>query len=161
MEDCKYYNDDIRCYRDGVVERINKQRPKNGWCVVKNTANHCDGYNRIGINGKMIKRHRIIAYCFLGLEDIVGKLDKSNVIDHINGNKLDNRVENLRITTQQGNTQNKLNVKGFSWDKAHNKWQATIKVNNKKTHLGYYDTQEEARQSYLNAKPLYHKFMVH
>lgn len=153
MEECKYYNEFIRCYKDGKVERLFKQK---GWCVVENTANHCAGYNLIGINGKMIKRHRLIAYCFLGLTNIVGEKGADNCIDHINGNKLDNRVENLRITTNQGNLQNNPKAKGYTWNKQRNKWHAQIRVDNKSIHLGLFETEQEARQSYLTAKAKYH-----
>jgi len=152
MIDCIYYNDDVRCYRDGVVERNYRDCY---WRIVENTDNHSKGYNRVRINGKKISRHRLIAYCFLGLDDIVGEKNNNNCIDHINRNKLDNRVENLKITTNQGNHFNLSKAKGYSWDK--NKWKAKITLNGKHIHLGRYDTEEEARQAYLDAKPKYHK----
>ena len=72
--DCAYYNDDIKCYRNGVVERLNKRFKPPKWTLVENTANSAHGYNQININGKMIFRHRIIAFCFLGLENIVTEI---------------------------------------------------------------------------------------
>ena len=152
MIDCVYYNDFIRCYRDGRVERLFKIK---GWRVVENTANH-KGYNHIGIDYTTIKRHRLIAYCFLGLNDIVGISGGDDCIDHINGIKIDNRVDNLRITTNQGNQHNQTRAKGYYWNKQDKKYQASIRVNYKKMFLGNYDTEEEARQAYLTAKPIYH-----
>lgn len=151
MIDCVCYNDDIRCYRDGRVERCFKRK---GWRIVENTAN-CIGYNFIGINNKMVYRHRLIAFCFLGLENVIGKSGGDNIIDHIDRNPLNNAVENLRITTHQGNLQN-TNCKGYSWEKARGKFHTTIRLNGKKISLGYYTTAEEARQAYLDGKKKYH-----
>jgi hypothetical protein len=81
--DCIYYNDDISCYRNGVVERLDKRFKPPKWKEVENTDNH-DGYNSIGINGKNILRHRLIAFCFLGLNDIVSESGADDCIDHIN-----------------------------------------------------------------------------
>lgn len=153
MIDCVYYNDDVRCFRDGRVERLFKRK---GWTLVENTANHNDGYNLIRINGKNILRHRIIAFCFLGLNDIVSEKGADDCIDHIKGDTLNNSVSNLRITTQQGNSHNRPRTKGYSFHKQKKKWSAQIKVNKKQIHLGLYDTEEEAHQAYLNAKPIYH-----
>jgi len=153
MIDCVYYNDFIRCYRSGRVERLFKRK---GWTLVENTANNGNGYNQIKINGKMIFRHRIIAFCFLGLNDIVGIAGADDCIDHISGIRLDNRVSNLKITTQQGNHHNRTKAKGYYWNKRDKKWQPQIKVNYKTINLGYYDTEEEARQAYLTAKEKYH-----
>lgn len=152
MIDCVYYTPELRCYRDGVVERLFRNCY---WRVVENTANS-HGYNIIKINGKTILRHRLIAFCFLGLNDIVGEKGADDCIDHIKGNKLDNSVEKLRITTMQGNNQNYTRAKGYCWYKDKKKWRATIKVNYKQIHVGYYDKEEDAQQAYLTAKEKYH-----
>jgi len=150
--DCVYYTPELRCYRNCRVERLFKRK---GWKEVENTAN-CHGYNIIGINGKNIYRHRLIAFCFLGLNDIVGESGADDCIDHINGIPLDNRVANLRITTMQGNNHNYTRAKGYSWEKVAKKWRAQIQLNNKRIYLGLYDTEEDARQAYLTAKEKYH-----
>ncbi len=153
MIDCVYYNDKIRCFRDGVVER--KYRGCY-WKIVENTGNNGRGYNTIEINDKMTKRHRLLAYCFLGLDDIVGEKNNDNCIDHIDNNPLNNSVANLRITTHQGNHFNIPKTKGYCWNKQNKKYQVRIGLNYKNINLGYYDTEEEARQAYLRAKPKYH-----
>ncbi len=154
MIDTVYYNDEIRCHRNGVVERFWKNKY---WKIVENNSN-AGGYNLLGINRKTILRHRLIAYCFLGLEDIVGRLDKTNVIDHIDGNKINNCVANLRITNQSGNAQNQKNVKGYTFVKSNQKYQAKIRINYKLIHLGFYNTTEEAHQAYLEGKRIHHIF---
>ena len=79
------------------------------------------------------------------------------VIDHINGFRDDNRIENLRSVTHQQNNFNK-DVKGYSWNKNENKWVSKIKINKREINLGYFDNEEDARQAYLEAKEKYHRF---
>jgi hypothetical protein len=78
-------------------------------------------------------------------------------IDHIDQNKLNNKIENLREITNSENQHNKgLNrnnssgYKGVSWKRNHKKWRAGVQVNKKEIHLGYYDTPEEAYKAYCN-----------
>ncbi|QFR56505.1 HNH endonuclease [Bacillus phage 056SW001B] len=97
------------------------------------------GYAKINHQGKLQRLHR----------HIVGAKN-GEVVDHINGNKLDNRKENLRITTQEQNTRNRK-AKGYFWSKQMGKWSAQIKVDNKKIHLGYFDNKEEAISKYREA----------
>ena len=72
-------------------------------------------------------------------------------IDHINRNRADNRLSNLRLATSQenkGNTRilasNKSGMKGVYWHKLRGKWAACISVNNANTHLGLFASKEEA-----------------
>ena len=78
------------------------------------------------------------------------------VIDHRDGNPSNNRIENLRVTTHQGNMWNQVRAKGYSWHEQTKKWMAQIKVNGKTINLGYFDTEEEAHQAYLDAKKIHH-----
>lgn len=87
-------------------------------------------------------------------------------IDHINGNGLDNRIENLRDVTRSKNQRNmkvssksKTGVMGVSWSKRDSKWCARIKDENKKTiHIGYFSDFFEAvcRRKSLEGKYGYH-----
>jgi hypothetical protein len=79
-----------------------------------------------------------------------------NQIDHINGVRDDNRIINLRDVTNQQNQQNQTKAKGYYWVEHMKKWRAMIGVDEKRIHLGYFDTEEEARQAYLDAKKIYH-----
>ena len=101
------------------------------------------GYVRVGINGKKYYAHRIV---FLYHK---GYLPKT--IDHINGDKVDNRIENLRAVTASQNQHNrKINsnstsgYKGVSYYARTNKWCAKIRLESKRINLGYYKTPEEA-----------------
>lgn len=139
----------LMVYRCGDIYRL----MKNGdWRFVKNTANHSDGYNIVSCCKKKYRRHRIIAYAYLNL-DID---DPTKQIDHINGNKLCNHVDNLRIVTNQENCHNRPLAKGYSWHKRDKKWQATIVVNTKTIHIGYFNTEQDARTAYLQAKLIHH-----
>lgn len=77
-------------------------------------------------------------------------------IDHINHITDDNKINNLRNITHQENLFN-TNAKGFYFNKNRNKYQANIKLNGKVIYLGLYNTEQEARQAYLDAKAIYHK----
>tara|TARA_R110000868_G_C10615176_1_gene741755 strand:- start:85 stop:546 length:462 start_codon:yes stop_codon:yes gene_type:complete len=151
MIDLVYFTPEIRCHRDGSVERIDKRFKKPTWRLVPNTSNCSDGYNQIGVDGKMVKRHRMIAYCFHGL-DID---DKTEQVDHISRDRVENTADNLRVVTQQQNQFNQ-GAKGYCWDKARGKWQAKIGINGRRIHLGYFDNEEDAHQAYLTAKNIYH-----
>jgi len=78
-------------------------------------------------------------------------------IDHINGDKLDNRIENLRCVTPLENACNKSKANnktskyiGVGWRESRKKWRAYINVSlNKYKHLGHFDTEEEAYQARL------------
>ena len=113
-------------------------------------------YLQIVIDGKKVYYHRAI-WTFLKDEEITE-------IDHINGDKFDNKIENLRNVSHYENVQNfqetryknkqgKIGI-GFY----NGKWRAKIKVKNKSIHLGYFDTPELAGIAYLKAKKQHHKF---
>ena len=77
------------------------------------------------------------------------------MLDHINQIKDDNRISNLRSVTPQQNQFN-TKAKGYCWDRINQKWMSRIMINGKKISLGYYNTEDDARQSYLEAKKIYH-----
>jgi len=88
------------------------------------------------------------------------------MVDHINGDKMDNRKSNLRICTHADNIKNtkmKINntsgYKGVYYYKNTNKWKAQIGINNKRIALGYFNTAEEAYAAYCKAaKELHGEF---
>lgn len=93
---------------------------------------------------RYVSMHRLI----LG-----AKLGQS--VDHVNGDGLDNRRENLRLCTQAQNmrntrlrSNNTSGYKGVSWDKHRNYWTARIKVNGHYLYLGRFTNKEEAAKIY-------------
>lgn len=92
------------------------------------------------VNKKKFYLHKII-------------LDSGNfVVDHINGNKLDNRIINLRVVSHSINGLNRLKTnknnssgfRGVSWNKGRGRWDAYVKINFKKIFLGRFANKEDA-----------------
>jgi hypothetical protein len=112
-----------------------------------------DGYVMIGINGKSWKAHRL-AWLYVHGEW------PQNDIDHVNGVRTDNRLENLRVVSRQDNSRHRVfmnknntsGIVGVSYHKATGKWQASMHVAGKQKYLGLYDTQEQAKQARPVAK---------
>jgi len=111
------------------------------------TRKHIKGYITI-TNSKFELLGHQFAFYFMNKEVV-------EEIDHINGIKDDNRIINLRSVTHQQNMFN-TKAKGYSWHKASNKWKSQIVLNNKKIHLGLFNTEDEAREAYINAKEKLH-----
>ena len=85
-------------------------------------------------------------------------------VDHINGNGLDNRIKNLRLATNQQNSQNQRitkrnssGYKGVSWCAATKKWKAMIWVDKSPMYLGVYSNIEKAAEVYAEASKRFHR----
>ena len=109
-----------------------------------------NGYAATAIKGATGK------YKILLLHRLLMKPRADMEVDHINGLRHDNRRCNMRIVTRSENIQNMRSAKGYTWQKKVGKYQAKIKLNNKTIYLGLYNTADEARQAYLDAKKIYH-----
>jgi hypothetical protein len=130
-------------YKDGKL--FNKQNRGGGATEGKEAGNNVStNYKKIMIRGFNYYTHRLIWILHNG--DIPEGLQ----IDHINGDKFDNRLENLRLVTHQENGFNRINSKGFYWQKG--RCIAQIWYENQNTYLGSFDSEGEARQAYLEAK---------
>lgn len=80
-----------------------------------------------------------------------------NCIDHIDRDKHNNKILNLRSVTKSENAMNMKGVKGYYSEKKTGKFISLISVNCKKKQLGVFDTEQEARDCYLKNKEKYHK----
>ena len=117
------------------------------------------GYVQIQINKRNCLAHRIAWIYHYGHAP-------TGQIDHINCDKTDNRIFNLRIATPSENSRNQIGkstntsgYKGVSWNKQMKKWLAQICSNNIAKHIGYFDTKENAYAAYCEyAKHLHGEF---
>lgn len=91
------------------------------------------GYAMRKPSGQILRLHRLVMQAPEGL-----------VVDHLNGDKLDNRKSNLRICTQAINAANRKDTKGYAWDKSKNKW--IVRYRHK--FYGRYNTEVEAKKAY-------------
>ena len=134
--------------KNGDLHYIQKEK------IIKLTINKSGYYYLNLYNGKKvkcIKAHKLVAMAFLnhipnGYEIIV---------DHINNNPLDNRVENLQLITQRENClkdkKNKTSqYQGVCWDKKSKKWRTSIRLNGCKINIGLFNNEYEAHLAYQN-----------
>jgi hypothetical protein len=114
------------------------------------------GYKRIKLCRNSISRttkvHRLVAEMFLDNSSILPQ------VDHMDGNKTNNRVDNLRWCTNRENSEwyyekqdSTSEYVGVSWDKDRSKWKAQIKKEGIPRFLGRFDSELEAREAYLSA----------
>lgn len=116
--------------------------------ILKQSVNS-RGYKHVTLNDKKNQRvHRLVALTF------IPNLENKKCVDHINNDKTNNNVNNLRyVTIQQNNFNQKLSskntsgIKGISYYVNINKYRAQIQFNGKSYHLGYFETIEEAKEA--------------
>lgn len=119
------------------------------------------GYLSVEHKGKGYRVHRVIYQMCNKIEILEPNLE----IDHVDCNKLNNHIDNLRCSTAMQNSRNRpkhldntSGFKGISFDKRCRKkpWRAIIVANYKTISLGYYDTKELAYAAYCEAAKKYH-----
>lgn len=117
-----------------------------------------NGYVRISIDGVSYYAHRL-AWLAVHGEMPAGE------IDHRDGNRSNNRLENLRPASHDQNSQNQplrsTNTSGrhgVSWSAPHQKWAAYINLEGRKRHLGLFTDLDSAAKAYLEAKAQLHRF---
>jgi len=146
------FNNKLKVFECGKV-LVYKNRKVNPEYYEKKCGINKMGYKYLELffekKRKHYQIHRIIAFTFLGL-DIE---NPKQVIDHIDRDKLNNCVSNLRIVSQQENQFNRC-CKGYQ--KNGNKYTARLQINRKIICLGTYDTRELAHNAYLIGKQIYH-----
>lgn len=137
---------DLFDYRDGDLY----------WKPQKAGTIDGSGYVQTGIKGKYYKNHRLIFLMHHGY--------LPEVIDHIDGDKTNNRIENLREASRAENNynsrkpkHNKSGIKGVHWVTWYGKWRARFNVDKKVIDVGYFDDIEEARKAIVDARKKHHK----
>jgi len=140
-------------YRDGgLFWAVNKGRAKKGnGAYISNS-----GYKVLKFNRISYLEHRLI-WAWHGYEEV-------DCLDHINGNCLDNRIENLRPATQHENMRNsrkrkdnKSGVKGVHWINNRKRWRVVIALNDKQTHVGSFKCLNAAKEAAKNFRLSNHK----
>jgi hypothetical protein len=107
-------------------------------------------YREVSIDDILYLEHRLI-WCLVTGED-----PGSRQIDHKNMDRIDNRIENLRLSTPNTNQQNTRprgmsGLKGAHWNATRGHWQSTIKLPDQRLWLGRFETAEEAHEAYKAA----------
>ena len=114
------------------------------------------GYLVFHFDGVITRVHRIIYKMYYGIEP-------EGELDHIDGNKLNNKPENLRLASRYQNNQNikkqKNSTSGHKnvyWKEANKKWAVTISAFGKKYHFGYYLNIENAAEVAVKQRKILH-----
>lgn len=118
---------------------------------------HGEGYRKIKLDGIDYLEHRL-AWLY-----VTGAFPQEDT-DHINGNRADNRIVNLRDVSRTTNMHNERAPRtngtsgflGVSWVSSRKKWRAKITVGSKRKTIGEFSSPEAAHEAYLNAKRVLH-----
>jgi len=132
-----------------LIRKCNLANGYKAGAIIKSKPDS-QGYEITSVLNKNRKMHRVVFLWHYGW--------LPRFIDHINQNKTDNRIENLRPATTSQNMANIAKVKknplskykGVSFHKTHNKFIASIRYHKKTYHLGYFNNEKEAARAYDN-----------
>jgi len=122
------------------------RKVKNPYWKLKKLSMSGNGYLETRINGKNYRFHRIVFKAFhkwWNIEDY----SPNNSIDHIDRNKLNNNINNLRVVNNRENTLNSHRcqyAKGYCYYKRDDNYRAQIHLNGKTIHMGSFKTPKEA-----------------
>ena len=135
--------DTIFDYRDGQLFWIN---PTSNRVKAGDRAGYGKTYMYVKYQGVEYAIHRLVH------EMYKGSIPEGFVVDHIDGDPTNNRVENLRAVSRHINSHNLSKERAKGYHKQGSKYVAQIGVNRKYYTLGRFDNPESARQAYLKAK---------
>jgi hypothetical protein len=137
----------ITCYEDGTVEWLHGRYDR-----VHRThgCKNRDGYPKVNIKKKMMSVHRLMAMAFLS------DFDESLCVDHIDGDRSNNNLSNLRTATRSQNQRAfksprknaTSSYRGVSWYKQTKKWLAAANLNGKVINIGYFFDELEAAMAF-------------
>ena len=140
---------DIFDYVDGDLVR------KTGGHRRKTAGSHTGEYRTILVNGETYKTHRLIFMYHHGY--------LPNQIDHIDGNKHNNNIDNLRSCRPSENSMNigtrknnAIGIKNVQWEKSRKKWRVRIHANGSMVYCGRFDNLEAAKNAATESRNKYH-----
>lgn len=148
------YKDGMLFYKNDLLDSLGRKTK-----IVKGTragSLHPLGYRKMRVDGVIYMEHRIIWKMF-------NKDFECGMIDHINNQTDDNRIENMRLATRGQNSQNALmrkdntsGIKGVSWNNRDKRWTASIMVDKKRKHLGNFTDLSLAKEFVDLARTMLH-----
>ena len=155
--DMKMLNEYFRLNDELKIERKNKASGR--WRVLNIKHINSNGYYHVMLGGEPFPYHRLL-WCLYYNEDVPINM----TIDHIDCNKLNNSIANLRLATSSQNNQNKKpcenkkysQLKGVCYDLKRKKYTAEIKLNKRKIKLGRFSNENDAHEAYCRASKKYH-----
>jgi hypothetical protein len=154
MELCQKLLQETFSYEDGNL--FWKQPTGRRISVGQIAGRDSNGYRMIGLFGKAYMAHRLIFMFHHGYFP--------QEVDHIDGNKINNRIENLRAATHSENLKNQKirhdntsGIKNVGWARREQRWRVRLTVNGKDKHIGYFKDRDLADLVAIEACDLYHK----
>jgi len=154
MQITQQYLKEIFLYQDGdLFWKVDRRKVKVGQKAGRRKSN---GYCEIRLDGKLQGTHRLIFLLFHGF--------LPQIIDHIDGNPSNNRIENLREASHAQNMRNSIrpknNTSGFKgvyFDKRINKWVSQCVKDKQKFYLGAFENIHDAADVVIKFRELNHK----
>ena len=152
-KDIEGYDGDYQVSSQGRVKSLKFGKIR----MLKIYERNGDGYGQLGLcKGGITKSH--YTHCLLA-KAFLPDWDESLEVDHINGKKKETHVENLRMLTHAENNKSfktkaqgcSSQFRGVSWYKQQKKWRATITLDKKNKHIGYFVDEREAARAYDQA----------
>lgn len=146
----------------GVLRRVYKSKGSRARLgIIKGYAKR-EGHLKVSVCSKEVYLHQLAWFLHYGVW-------AAKAIDHKDRDPTNNKIDNLRELSHQGNAQNRASPMrsnssgylGVYLDKRRNKFVAEITVNNKKKYIGRFSTARAAHEAYIQAKRIYHKGYIH
>lgn len=150
LHECFIYQDGCLIWKKRPESHFRTKRAFSMWnskCGGKIAGRIMRGksqYIQVGLDGIRYLAHRIIL--------AMHKVEIPEVVDHINGDGLDNRLENLRAATQRQNTKNNSGwrdkaIRPGVFERKNGRFTANIRIDGKQTSLGFFDTLKDAEKA--------------
>ena len=138
---------EVTVFTDGSVEKLVYGKLK------RQIGGDMRGYRQINIGGDTFQVHRLVAMAFLP------DWNENLQVDHVNGERSDNRLSNLRMVTPRENQMAfrrkhegaSSKFRGVSWHKRTQEWYASIKTDGNRQNLGCFTSEEDAAKAYNSA----------